>query len=481
MRGTGIPQRIEKMNSDTTKFRPYWLKQALKKEGNPEPRRLLSNIAVDVCIVGGGYTGLWTALLLKETQPELKIAIIDQECCGYGASGSNGGCLLTLSTKFLTLAKIYGEAEARKLVQASTDAVGAIEAFVNKHGIECDLRIDGALYIATNAAQKGLMTPVMDALFTAGFSPWKKLELAAAQSFAGTRDLLEGFFSPCAGSVQPALLTRGMATVVKQMGIELYEKTPMLHLEAGQPPQIQTPHARIRAKRVVLAINAWMASQFKQFSRAIAVVSSDMAITKPCPDQLASLGLYHGASICDSRIFVHYFHTTTDGRLMMGKGGNTFAYGSKMIPSFFETSRYEEQLRQAIKRFFPSLDKVPLDASWNGGSDRSVTGFPFFGFLDGNPAITYGFGYSGNGVVQSYIGGQILRSLVLDLDDPWSRCGFVGGPRGEFPPEPVKWLGSMMVRDAIRRKETAEDAGRRPFWVDNYLSKFAKSAGKADK
>jgi glycine/D-amino acid oxidase-like deaminating enzyme len=252
-------------------------------------------------------------------------------------------------------------------------------------------------------------------------------------------------------------------------------------LETGQPPQIQTPYARIKAKKVVLAINAWMASQFKQFSRAIAVVSSDMAITKPCPERLAMVGLSHGASICDSRIFVHYFHTTNDGRLMMGKGGNTFAYGSKMIPSFFEASRYEDQLHQAIKRFFPSLGNVSLDASWNGGSDRSVTGFPFFGFLDDHPAITYGFGYSGNGVVQSYIGGQILRSLVLELDDPWSRCGFVGGPRGVFPPEPVKWLGSMMVRDAIRRKENAEDAGKQPFWVDTYLSTFAKSASKADK
>jgi glycine/D-amino acid oxidase-like deaminating enzyme len=224
-----------------------------------------------------------------------------------------------------------------------------------------------------------------------------------------------------------------------------------------------------------------MASQFKQFSRAIAVVSSDMAITKPCPDQLASLGLTHGASICDSRIFVHYFHTTTDGRLMIGKGGNTFAYGSKMIPSFFEASRYKYQLQQAIKRFFPALEHVPVDASWNGGSDRSITGFPFFGHLDDHPAIVYGFGYSGNGVTQSYMGGQILRSLLLELDDQWSRSGFVGGPRGMFPPEPIKWIGSMMVRDAIRRKEAAEDARKQPLWVDNYLSQFAKSAGKADK
>lgn len=219
---------------------------------------------------------MWTALMVKESAPEMQVAVIEQKCCGYGASGSNGGCLLTLSAKYMTLAKLYGEAEAKK--------------------------------------------------------------------FAGTQDLLEGFFSPSAGSVQPALLVRGMAAVARKMGVRIYEQPPMLELNKGNPPEIQTPNGRIKAKKIVLAMNAWMASRFKQFSRSIAVVSSDMAVTAPCSEKLYALGLTHGATICDSRIFVHYFHTTPDGRLMMGKGGNTFAYNSRMQPSFFQESRYKDQL-----------------------------------------------------------------------------------------------------------------------------------------
>ena len=126
------------------------------------------------------------------------------------------------------------------------------------------------------------------------------------------------------------------------------------------------------------------------------------------------------------------------------------------------------------------LEGVRLEQCWNGGSDRSKTGFPFFGQLDGSPNVSYGFGYSGNGVVQSYLGGKILRSLVLERDDEWSRSGFVGGPRGLFPPEPVRWLGAHIVRNGIRRLEAAEDAGRRPGATDRYLATFAKGAGKSD-
>ncbi|WP_319574828.1 FAD-dependent oxidoreductase [uncultured Desulfobacter sp.] len=109
-----------------------------------------------MCIVGGGYTGLWTALMVKESAPEMQVAVIEQKCCGYGASGSNGGCLLTLSAKYMTLAKLYGEAEAKKIVRASENAVTAIHDFVRTHRIDCELRLDGALYIATNKAQEGV-------------------------------------------------------------------------------------------------------------------------------------------------------------------------------------------------------------------------------------------------------------------------------------------------------------------------------------
>lgn len=464
-----------------TQVRPYWFDEALKQEREPEVQPLRGDTSADVCIVGGGYTGLWTALELKARQPGVDIVVLEQKQCGYGASGSNGGCVLTLSTKFLSLCRFYGEAEARRLVRASEEAVGFLLRFTQENGIDCGLRCDGTLYIASNPAQVGVLHPVMRALDKAGINAWTRWPEAQAREFAGTAQILEAHFSPHAGSVQPALLVRGLARVARARGIRIYEGSPMRNLEAGLPPRVQTPEGVVTAGKVVLAINAWMGAAFPQFERSLTVVSSDMAITGRIPAVLERLGLRHGASVCDSRIFVHYYRTTPDGRLMLGKGGNTFAYGSRMIPAFFQPSRVEQLLRNAIRGFFPDLADTPIVQTWNGGSDRTRTGFPVFGNLNNHPDIHYGYGYSGNGVTQAVLGGRILASLCLGEDDEWSRCGFVGGPRGWFPPEPIRWAGAMMVRNAIRRKEAAEDAGRRPSRLDCRLARFAAAAGKADR
>jgi putative aminophosphonate oxidoreductase len=463
-----------------TTFRPYWFDEALKREGDPQPRPLMEDLRADICIVGGGYTGLWTALELKARREDLNVVVIEQDLCGYGASGCNGGCVLTLATKFLSLSRFYGRSEARRLVLASEGAVRYLSEFTQANGVDCDLRLDGVLYIATNPAQIGTMRPVLTALQAEGISSWTERSVEQARQFAGTGRILEAFHSPFAGSVQPALLVRGMLRVARAKGVRVFEGTPMTRLEPTRPPQVRTPHGRIVADKVVLAINAWTASALPQFARSIVVVSSDMGITPPIPQLLDRIGLVHGASVCDLRIFVHYFRTTTDGRLMLGKGGNSFAFRSRMIRSFFEPSRYAQQIVGAMRSFYPDLQGISLVQAWNGGSDRSRTGFPVFDRLNGHPDICYGFGYSGNGVAQSVLGGKILASLALDAHDEWSRCGFVGGPRGLFPPEPVRWLGAMTVRNAIRRKEAAEDAGRIPRRLDTRLARFAAAAGKAD-
>ncbi|WP_027467372.1 FAD-dependent oxidoreductase [Deefgea rivuli] len=462
-------------------FQPWWFADALAQE-NAAPRPSLNDtITADVCIVGGGYTGLWTAIQLKQKQPELKIVLIEKGQCGSGASGRNGGCVLTLAPKFLTLKRLFGEAEAIKIVRGSEAAAFAIRDFCNEYQIAAQLHIDGALYTSTNIAQNGTMNAVVDALSQARINSWNPLAPSDVQAMAGSKKHIEGHFSPIAGSVHPALLVRGLVRAAEKLGVFIYENTAMKNLHYGQPASVLTTDGEVIAKQLVLAMNAWMASQFRQFERSIAIVSSDMLITEPCPELLAELGLQHGAAVCDSRIFVHYYRSTSDGRLMFGKGGNTFAFGGKMLAEFDRPSRYLPQLTQSLHEFFPRLASIPIAGSWNGASDRSVTGLPFFGQLDQQPNICYGFGYSGNGVSTCYLGGQILSSMVLKETDGWAQCGLVSGPLGYFPPEPIRWLGSIIIRNAIRRKEACEDQGQTPSVIDRYLAKFAAAAGKSDK
>jgi putative aminophosphonate oxidoreductase len=464
----------------STTMRPFWLEQALFADGDLAPA-LQGSLTADICIVGGGYTGLWTAIQTKQQNPALDIVILEADLCGAGASGRNGGCLLTWSAKFLTLRRLFGEAEAIRLVKASEDAVQHIDDFCRVHGIDAELRHEGTLYTATNHAQIGALDPVIGALQACGMQSYFPLSSQDVAKRSGSVKNLAGMYSPFAATVQPAKLVRGLRRVARNMGIRIFERSPMLGFNADQPVIVQTPGGSVTAMKMVLATNAWMASMFSQFERSIAIVSSDMVITEKCPELLERTGLTDGVSVLDSRTFVYYYRSTPDGRLMLGKGGNTFAYGGRISPVFDQRSSYESDLTIAVRAFFPSLGQVPMTASWTGPSDRSVTGFPFFGRLNGAAHIYYGFGYSGSGVGPCYMGGQILSSLLLDLDNAWTRSPLTRGPLGMFPPEPIRYIGSNLVRNAIRRKERAEDEGRRPWAIDKLLSQFANAAGKADK
>lgn len=462
-------------------MRPYWLEQALKNQPATPCPPLQQNTRADVCIVGGGYTGLWTAIMLKQQNPELDVVIVEADICGAGASGRNGGCALSWSAKYFTLERLFGQAEAVRLVTASEDSIRAIGDFCQQYAVDADYRLDGTLYTATNEAQKGATDAVVAALERHGINSFSRCPLPELQRMAGSTRHIEGWFSPAAASVQPGKLVRGLRRVALELGVRIYEGSKMTRLEQGRPAIIHTPGGQVVADRVVLAMNAWMARAFPEFSRSVAIVSSDMIITEPRPDLLQRIGLTSGVTVLDSRIFVHYYHNTPDGRIMLGKGGNTFAYGGRILPVFDQPSPYEGLLRSTLTEFFPDFADVGIAATWNGPSDRSVTGLPFFGTMGPNSNIFYGFGYSGSGVGPCHMGGQILSSLVQGLDNPWTRSPLVQGPLGNFPPEPVRYVGSLMVRNAIRRKERAEDHGRRPRPLDVRLAKFAAAAGKADK
>lgn len=459
----------------------YWFKQALEIEQPETAKPLQQNIQADVAIVGGGYTGLWTAIMIKQQSPEKQVVVIEKGLCGSGASGANGGCMLTWSTKFPTLKRLFGEEHAAWLVKESEQAVLEIDDFCQQHNIDAQLSLKGVYYTSTNHAQTGGMQPVVDELKRLEVNSWRRCQAEELRANAGSPRNIEGFHSPVAASVQPALLARGLRRVAIELGVEIYENTPMTRLDYGKPATVCTPTGNIQAQQVVLALNAWMVEQFKQFKSSIVVVSSDMVITKPLGDALSQSGWQAGSSVLDSRIFVHYYRDTPDGRLMLGKGGNQFSFNNQVNAMFNKPTRYQELLRKSFDKLFPRLKGAEFAYSWTGGSDRSATGFPFFGELDNQSNIFYGFGYSGNGVAQTRMGGKILSSLVLGIENEWTKSGLAKGPLGHFPPEPFRWTGAMMVRNAVRRKEEVEDNEQTPFIWDKWLAKLAGPAGKADK
>ena len=449
-------------------MRSWWLREAAPAaDASP----LAGARRADVCIVGGGFTGLWTALRIKELQPDAGVIVLEADICGGGASGRNGGFAMSLWHHFLALERACGSAEALRLARASSVAVEEIGGFCDEHSIDAGYRRDGWLWTATNAAQLGAWESTVEALESHGVQPFVPVDPGELAVRSGSRAHRAGVFEQTSATVQPALLARGLLRVARERGVAVFEHSPMVGIERSSPSVVRTPNGSIAAERVVIATGAW-AAQLPELRRAFVVVSSDIVLTDPIPDELERIGWSDGASISDSRLMVHYYRTTRDGRIAFGKGGGRIVYGARIGGSFSGRSPVEPHLTERLRSVYGSVGAVPIAASWSGPIDRTVDGLPFFFTLE-RPDLICGAGYSGNGVGPSVLGGRILCSMALGLDDEWSGCGLARRPPRGLPGEPWRYLGGRVVRTAVARKERAEDAGRRPAAIDRALARLA--------
>src|SRR5437870_388161 len=206
--------------------RSLWLQEALAEDGTNAPR-LQGDVRADACIVGGGYTGMWTALRLKEQDPSLDVALVEADVCGGGASGRNGGFVLTWWAKFGTLKKVCGGEEAVRLAAASADAVDGIGAFCAANGIDAHYRRDGWLWAATSEAQLGAWEETIATIAHYGEDPFERLEPGEAARRAGETTHLGGVYEPTAATVQPALLASGLRRVAIERGVRVFEPSAM--------------------------------------------------------------------------------------------------------------------------------------------------------------------------------------------------------------------------------------------------------------
>lgn len=438
-----------------------WLEEAAAL-GEPDAPRLEGDEKADVCIVGGGYTGLWTAIRLKERDPSLDVALVEGQTCGWGPSGRNGGFVLSWWAKFAKFEHACGTEEALRLCRASADAVAEIGAFCEANGVDAHFRGEGWLWTATSEAQIGAWDETIAAIERHGVQPFVRLEPEEVARRAGSPTHLAGVYEPTGATVQPALLARGLRRIAIERGVRVYERSPMTKLERSRPPRVVTPRGAITAERIVLAMNAWLA-QVRELARSLVVIASDIVATDPIPERLAEIGLTSGVAISDSRLLVNYYRTTLDGRIAFGQGGGSLGWGGKVDARFHgtPTPARAAHVTRSFHELYPALADVAAPTAWTGPIDRSHTGLPFFGSLAGRPDLVFGGGFSGNGVGPCSLGGRILCSLALGLDDEWAHAASLLPPRGGFPPEPVKHLGGRVVRAAVARKERAEDRNRK--------------------
>ena len=457
--------------------RSFWLQEVAGDA--PEAPPLRGEIKADVAIVGGGFVGLWTAIRIKEHSPACEVVVLEKDICGGGASGRNGGFVLSWMPKLSSLAKLFGIQEALRIAGCSELAIDEIGEFCQRNRIDADFRKGGWLWTATSAAQLNAWEGVVRHCEQNGVTAFERLHPEEVSRRAGSPAHRAGVFVENAAVVQPAALVRGLRRVALSLGVRIFENTKVHTFTRAAPVTIRTDAGKIFAEKLVIAANAWSAG-IRELSRAIAVVSSDMIVTAPIPERLEHIGWYQGLSITDSQTMVDYYCITRDGRVAFGKGGWTIAYGGNIGERFDRHARRAAEVTADFRRYYPSLKDVPVMHDWSGPIDRTADSLPLLGCFSGHKNICYGIGWSGNGVGPSVIGGKILASLALERKDEWSNHPLVGRSAWGFPPEPIRFIGAHVVRAAVASKERAEIAGKRPSRLAVQLSKLAP-AGLEDK
>jgi len=459
------------------KHRSLWLQQALGDEPALPPLRGAGR--ADVTIIGGGYVGLWTALRIKEREPACDVVILEQDICGGGASGRNGGFVLSWWPKVSTLLKLCGRDEAVRVGRAAEAAISEVRDFCLAHDIEAHFVRGGLLWTATTPAQLGAWDAVVNTCDRLGVDAFQRLTSEEVAARAGSLQHLAGVLEPSGATVQPALLARGLRRVALQKGIRIYEGTRVLNFSRRSPVAVRTPEGVVASERLVIAMNAWAAG-IRELSLALAVISSDIVATAPIPDRLQEIGWTGGECITDSQMMVDYYRTTRDGRIVFGKGGWGIALSGRIGPSFDRDQARAKMVIADLHHNYPQLSAVPIEYDWSGPIDRTSVGLPIFGRVGGRKHIVYGVGWSGNGIGPSVLGGKILASLALGTRDEWSESPLIDRRFGRFPPEPVRFLGAHLVRQGVIRKERAEARNQTPHRLWTQLARLAP-AGLEDK
>lgn len=458
--------------------RSQWLTDV---EGKLPPSRPLENdIAVDVAIIGGGFVGLWTAIELKNLEPGLSVAILEMGTCGGGASGLNGGFVMSWWPKIASLIRICGEDDALWLADETTKTVTTLGSYLDENGIDAEFRQSGWLWTATAPAHIGAWNSVVVA--AERLNRGDIFQQVSAQEIArrsGSVVHLAGICEPINATVHPGKLGVGLAIAAARLGVEIYENTRVDAIERSRPARLTTPRATVTAGHVVIATNAW-ATTVPELKRKFVCVGSAVIATPPIPDRLAAIGWTGGESITDSQTTVTYYRTTRSGRIIFGKGGGRLYYTGEPNDGVFQDQFGIAEAMADFRRVYPMLADVPLERCWSGPIDRTYDSLPLLGCLSDAPHIAYGVGWSGNGVSPSKIGGRILAGLVLGRCERWTENGLIDRQARRFPIEPIRYLGGSLVRAAMMRKDRREIAGRKPSRLDVALANLAPS-GLEDK
>ncbi len=413
------------------------------------------SLDVDVAIIGGGFTGLSTALSLRQSQPSLKVAVLESEVIGYGASGRNGGFSMTLFGLEPAITKLlFGHKRTVEAHHYMERAVDYVDTMVKKYNMRSDYWYPGFLRAATTPAYINRIQHDLEILTSMGITGIEWVDTPAIRAEVDSPRFLGGWCEPRCGLLNPAKHARELKRVAQEAGALVYEETRVDEIQRGRRFTLKTAEGQVNAEKIIFATNAY-SHLFPQLRSKQVPAFTHMVVTEPLTlAQLEPIGWKNRQGIEDARNLVHYFRLTVDNRIAIGGSDVSISYGKDMErdnnPVTFE------QLERDLIWLFPHLKGIKFTHHWGGPVSVPVDLAPAIGSI-GDQRAFYSLGCVGHGVSMTHLNGVLLADLVLerktDLTDIW----FVNRRTIPWPPEPLRMVASVAIRGYLRMEDAVNE------------------------
>ncbi|MGW3651791.1 NAD(P)/FAD-dependent oxidoreductase [Streptomyces sp. NPDC000878] len=440
----------------------YWLDDPGKP--HPEPA-LTGGESCDLLVVGGGYSGLWTALIAKERDPQRDVVLVEGREVGWAASGRNGGFCAASLTHGLANGLARWPDEIHRLQELGAQNLDEIEKAVARHSLDCDFERTGEIDVATEPHQAAELRAWYEELADKGLATGIEfLDTEAVRDQVASPTFLAGLHDRTGvAMLNPAKLAWGLKRACLRLGVRVYEHTPALTLRPyGAGMAVRTPYGSVRARRIALGTNIFP-SLVKRV-RAYTVPVYDYALmTEPLSEeQLASVGWRGRQGLGDSANQFHYFRLSADNRVLWGGYDAIYPYGGRVRAEYDDRPETYAKLADHFFTCFPQLEGVRFTHAWGGAIDTCSRFSAFFGTAHGG-RVAYAAGFTGLGVGATRFGADVMLDLLAGERTERTSLEMVRKKPLPFPPEPFAWTGIALTKWSLARADA--HGGRRNLWL----------------
>ncbi|SOD94920.1 NAD(P)/FAD-dependent oxidoreductase [Caenispirillum bisanense] len=406
----------------------------------PEHPPLQGEVTADVCVVGGGMTGCSAALHLAERG--YKVVLIESQRIGWGASGRSGGQLIAgYATDMSNVEKHVAPEDAKTLWDMSVEAIDSVKEHVARHAIACDYR-PGHIHVGVKPRHERELHDLAEEWQRYGYGGLQYLDRAAVRERVDSERYTCGLYDPAGGHIHPLNYTLGLAAAAEKAGAMLYETTPMVRWEKGDPAVVVTPQGRVTAKWVVMAGNAYLWETERKLGQTIMPVGTYILATEPLGENRAAKLIPQNEAVADILFVLNYFRRSADHRML---------FGGKVSYSRIDPGNVAESMRRTMLHYFPQLSDVKVDFAWGGYVAITVNRLPDFGRLA--PNVIYAQGFSGHGVGLTTLAGRLMAETVAGQAERFDLIGRL--PTIPFPGGTLFRTPALVLAMAWRRLRDA--------------------------